>query len=129
MIKKFILYTFVFFTLFLLCYNIHEYVLLKNQIYLPFSLRKVYLFHAGFSSLVCVNFLLLSTVNNFFSQLGFLYLGVLFLKIILFCIIFYESIFSEQELLFSSRISLLIPVLIFLLTEVIFVSKILNQKE
>lgn len=107
----------------------HALFLEKQEIMLPFSLKKVYLFHLGFSLLVCTNFQLLSTVNKLSEQLGFIYLATLILKIILFSIIFYQPIFKEENLLQTARVSLLIPAIIFLLTEVIFVAKILNKKE
>ena len=129
MIKTIFLYSFIFFTLFFVSFSLHNYFLEENQILLPFSLKKVYLFHLGFSMLICINFKLLSSVNKIADQLGFIYLGTLLLKIVLFSIIFYQSIFTEEELSKISRISLLIPALIFLLTEAIFVSKILNKRD
>ena len=104
-------------------------ILEKLEIILPYSLRKVYLFHLGFSLLVCSNLQLISTVNKLSEQIGFIYLATLVLKIILFSIIFYQPIFKEENLVQSARISLLIPAIIFLLTEVIFVAKILNKRE
>nr|WP_298990747.1 DUF6168 family protein [uncultured Polaribacter sp.] len=129
MIKTIFLYSFIFFTLFYISFSLHNYFLEENQVLLPFSLKKVYLFHLGFSMLICINFKLLSSVNKIVDQLGFIYLGTLLLKIVLFSIIFYQSIFTEEELSKISRISLLIPALIFLLTEAIFVAKILNKRD
>ena len=129
MIKTIFLYSFIFFTLFFISFSLHNYFLEENQFLLPFSLKKVYLFHLGFSMLICINSKLLSSVNKIADQLGFIYLGTLLLKIVLFSIIFYQSIFTEEELSKISRISLLIPALIFLLTEAIFVSKILNKRD
>ncbi|MFC4268004.1 DUF6168 family protein [Polaribacter marinivivus] len=129
MIKTIFLYSFIFFTLFYISFSLHNYFLEENQVLLPFSLKKVYLFHLGFSMLICINFKLLSSVNKIADQLGFIYLGTLLLKIVLFSIIFYQSIFTEEELSKISRISLLIPALIFLLTEAIFVAKILNKRD
>lgn len=119
----------IFFGLYFLSFGIHEKYIVNHTIELPFSLKKVYLFHLGFSILICVNFQLLSSVDKFFAQLGFIYLGTLLLKIVLFAVVFYQSIFSEETLLQTSRISLLIPALLFLLTEAFFVVKILNKKE
>ena len=79
--------------------------------------------------LICVNFQLLSTVNKIFEQLGFIYLVTIVLKIVLFGIIFYESIFKTENLTNVARISLLIPTLLFLLTEAFFVIQILNKNE
>ncbi len=129
MIKTIFLYSFIFFTLFFVSFSLHNHFLEENQVLLPFSLKKVYLFHLGFSMLICINFKLLSSVNKIADQLGFIYLGTLLLKLVLFSIIFYQSIFTEEELSKISRISLLIPALIFLLTEAIFVAKILNKRD
>jgi len=129
MIKTIFLYSFIFFTLFFVSFSFHNHFLEENQVLLPFSLKKVYLFHLGFSMLICINFKLLSSVNKIADQLGFIYLGTFLLKLVLFSIIFYQSIFTEEELSKISRISLLIPALIFLLTEAIFVAKILNKRD
>lgn len=129
MIKTIFLYSFIFFTLFFISFSLHNYFLEENQVLLPFSLKKVYLFHLGFSMLICINFKLLSSVNKIADQLGYIYLGTLLLKIVLFSIIFYQSIFTEEELSKISRISMLIPALIFLLIEAIFVAKILNNRD
>jgi hypothetical protein len=129
MIKSIFLYAFVFFTMFFLSLFLHEYYLEKQAIVLPFSLKKVYLFHLGFSLLICTNFLLFSTVDKIFEQLGFIYLATIVLKLIFFCIIFYNPIFTKANLSFSSRVSLFIPMLIFLLTEAVFVAKILMKRQ
>ncbi|PQJ79848.1 DUF6168 family protein [Polaribacter porphyrae] len=128
MIKQLILYSAIFLLLYLVGYHIHNNYLVNNTINFPFSIKKVYLFHLGFSLLICVNFTLLSTVDKIFQQLGFIYLVTLVLKLVLFCIIFYKSIINQENLALTARISLLIPTIIFLLTEVIFVAKILNKK-
>lgn len=129
MIKKLLLYPAVFILLFFTGFYLHNLYLTQKEVLLPFSLEKVYQFHATFSALICINFLLLSTVNKIFDQLGFIYLGTFFLKIGLFCVVFYSSIVTNENLEKTAKITLLIPTFIFLLTEVIFVAKILNQKD
>tara|TARA_R110002126_G_scaffold291693_1_gene455353 strand:- start:8688 stop:9077 length:390 start_codon:yes stop_codon:yes gene_type:complete len=129
MIKSIFLYAFVFFTIFFLSLFLHENYIEKQALVLPFSLKKVYLFHLGFSLLICTNFLLFSTVDKIFEQLGFIYLATIVLKLILFCNIFYNPIFTEDNLSFASRVSLIIPVIIFLLTEAVFVAKILLKRQ
>tara|TARA_B100000795_G_scaffold247348_1_gene213529 strand:- start:564 stop:950 length:387 start_codon:yes stop_codon:yes gene_type:complete len=128
MIKSISLYSLVFFSLFFLGLFLHENFIEKQAVILPFSLRKIYLFHLGFSMLICVNFKLFSTVDKVFEQLGFIYLGTLLLKIVLFCVIFYNSIFTAEILTQTARLSLFFPLIIFLLTEAIFVAKVLNKK-
>ncbi|MFQ3180586.1 MAG: hypothetical protein ACI9Z4_000167 [Polaribacter sp.] len=129
MIKHIFIYFLIFFGIFFLSFSTHENYIDTQEVILPFSLQKVYVFHLGFSLLVCVNFRLFSNVDKIFSQLGFIYLVTLFLKIVLFYALFYQSIFNEENLSQIARVSLFIPMLIFLLTEAFFVTKILNKKE
>jgi len=129
MIKNLFLYTTVFFALYFLSHLLHQNIIEKQEIILPFSLKKIYLFHLGFSLIICTNFLLLSTVNKISDQLGFIYLATIILKPVLFCLIFYKSIFTEETLSFAARISLIIPMIIFLLTEAFFVAQILQKKD
>lgn len=128
MIKNIFLYTLVF-SLYFFSHFLHQSFIEKQKIILPFSLQKVYLFHTGFSLLVCMNLLLFSNVNKIIDQLGFIYLGTILLKLVLFSLLFYSSTIINDSLTFSARISLLIPLIIFLLTEAFFVSKILKRKE
>ena len=129
MVRSILVYSVVFFSLFLVCFSLHNYFLETKNIVLSFSLKKVYLFHLAFSMVICVNFLIFSTKEKVFEQLGFIYLGTILLKLTLFSIIFYKSLFTEEGLPFNARISLFIPMIIFLLTEAVFVSKILKIKQ
>lgn len=129
MIKSIVGFTFIFFFLFLISLSIHELYIENQQIILPFSLQKVYLFHLVFSLIICSNFLVFSTFTKVFEQLGFIYLGTILLKLILFSIIFHKVIVSEEGLPFSARLSLFIPMLIFLLTETVCITKILKKKQ
>lgn len=128
MIKKGLGIILTFVIMYFILQNTHSYFIDKNAISLPYSLEKIYLFNSGFSSLVCLNILLLSTVNKFKEQLGFVYLITLFAKIILFSATFYKSIVKVDEMEMIAKISILVPLLIFLLTEIIFVTKLINQK-
>ena len=128
MIRSVLLFSVVFFIVFIIGFSIHDFLIQKQQIILPFSLKKVYLFHLFFSLIICVNFLIFSNFNKFFEQLGFIYLGTILLKLTLFCFLFYPSIFTEEELALSSRMSLFVPVILFLITEATIVAKILKKK-
>jgi uncharacterized membrane protein len=129
MIKTILLYSIIFFSIFFISFSLHENFIKKEAIILPFSLLKVYTFHLGFSLLICINFKVFSTVDKIFPQLGYIYLGTIFLKIVLFSAFFYTSIFTGENLSEMARLSLFIPMIIFLLTEAVFVSKILNKRE
>ena len=128
MIKQLFFQFSIFFALYFTSFFLHEFTLEKLEIEIAFSLKKVYLFHLGFSLLICVNFTIFSTVDKIFQQLGFIYLATIFLKIVVFNVIFYNPIFSKEDLDFASRISFFIPMIVFLSTEAVFVVKILNKK-
>jgi hypothetical protein len=129
MIRSIIAYTAIFFCIFIVSFSLHEYLLDEREIILPFSLKKAYLFHLGFSLIICTNFQAISKVEKIFDQLGYIYLGTILLKLITFIAIFYKSIVTEEILPFITRISLLIPMIIFLLLEAIVVAKILKKNQ
>jgi hypothetical protein len=129
MIKNIVIISGIFFFLFIISFFLHNFYIEDQQILLPFSLKKVYIFHLVFSLLICTNFLFFSKIDKVFEQLGFIYLGTILLKLTLFSIVFYKSIFNENGLSFIARLSLFIPMIIFLLTEAIFVAKILKKNE
>ncbi|MGJ8744357.1 DUF6168 family protein [Polaribacter sp.] len=129
MIKSILVFTAVFLFLFFVSYSLHEFFIKNQDIILPFSLKKVYIFHLVFSLLICTNFQIFSTVDKIFEQLGFIYLGTILLKLMLFSLIFYTSIFATETLEFTARLSLFIPMIVFLLTEAIFIAKILKKKQ
>ncbi|WP_222934229.1 DUF6168 family protein [Polaribacter pectinis] len=121
-------YIVVFTALFLIGFYSHNFIIISNKITLSFSLEKTYHFHAFFSALVCVNLRFFSKNEKVKPQLGFIYLGSLILKLVLFSVVFYNPLFTIDSFKNSEKISLLIPVLIFLFFEVIFTVKILNRK-
>lgn len=127
MVKSVFTYLFVFIVLLFGGQWIHIFVLNKYNQSISFPTGDVYTFHAIFSMLICVLFLFLSKTAKFKDQLGFIYLSTLLLKLIFFAIIFRDLIFHEQVLTTFDRISLLIPVVLFLSFEVLFVSKIFKR--
>lgn len=129
MSKDIFRYIAVFVSLFLTGFYGHQFLLEFFGLKLSFSLEKVYLFHASFSALICVNLKVISTVDKLFSQLGFIYLSTLVIKLILFAIFFYNPLFTVDSFSSADKLSLFFPLFIFLLTEAIFVLKILNEKE
>ena len=129
MIRSIIAYAAIFFCIFIISFSLHEYLLEERQIILPFSLKKVYLFHLGFSLIICTNFVAISRVEKIFDQLGYIYLGTILLKLIIFIATFYKSIITGETMPFITRISLLIPMIIFLFIEAIIVAKILKKNQ
>jgi hypothetical protein len=129
MSKDIFRYILVFVILFVIGFYGHQFLLNYLELKIIFSLEKVYLFHAFFSALICVNLRVFSTVDKLLPQLGFIYLSTLVLKLILFATFFYNPLFSSDSFSLVEKGSLFFPLFIFLLTEAVFVLKILNQKE
>lgn len=92
-------------------------------------LQKAYIFHLLFSLIIVVGFKVLSKNSRFFEQLGFIYLVLLVIKIIAFIAAFYPYFLGGEPLPISYRAALLIPVCLFLILEVFFISKILRSKK
>lgn len=127
MIRQILVYMVVFGLLFFLGEYIHTYSIQQQEIDLGFSLQKMYGFHAFFSLQLCIVFLLLSENKKISPQLGFIYLATFVIKIVLFCIVFYDPLFTAETLMTAQRLSLFIPMIIFLAAEAYFIVKILNK--
>ncbi|WP_366915392.1 DUF6168 family protein [uncultured Polaribacter sp.] len=129
MIKSFITNTITLFFFLFVCFSLHNIILENQQINLPYSLKKVYIFHFGYTLLVSSNFLVFCKNEKFFEQIGFIYLGTLAFKFILFAIVFYKYIFTDNLLINTAKASFIVPMIIFLTIEVIIVAKILKKKQ
>ena len=105
----------------------HNYYIENEGITLGFSLRNMYAFHAFFSLQLCIIFTLLSNNEKIGPQLGFIYLASFVVKIVAFCAIFYNPVITAKNLSNIQVISLLIPMVTFLILEVYFIIKILNK--
>jgi len=107
---------------------LHQLLLVDGNSDFNMLLRKAYIFHLVFSSSVIIVFHLLSSNEKIFPQLGFIYIALLVFKIAAFTAMCYPQLMGDQYLPRFERASLLIPVFVFLVLEVFFVSKILQRK-
>jgi len=128
MTRQIFIYILVFGTVLFLGEYTHSYYIESKEITLGFSLKSMYAFHAFFSLQLCIIFTLLATNQKISPQLGFIYLASFILKIIIFCAIFYNPIFMVEKLSKTQRVSLVIPMALFLILEVYFIIKILHKK-
>jgi len=128
MIKNTIKYVLIFSALLLIGHSLHSSILVNRTILLPFSLLKVYWFHAILSLLICLVIEVFSWWKKYHDQLGFIYLAAFVVKIIVFSIVFNKVLFSDQSLSKTHSFTLLIPLAIFLIAEVYFITQILNRK-
>ncbi len=123
MIKRIIVVTLLMLLAFTISYSIHVNVLTKN---LSFSLLGVYLFHTiGAFFVYSVVEVVSSKLPN---QVGYAYLMMVFLKIGAFILLFQTEVFVKDALSQAERISLVVPLFLFLIAEALAVGKRLNNK-
>jgi hypothetical protein len=127
MIKAVLIYVIAFAVLFFLIYFFQEYLLNQLDATVRFSVWDTNIFLVITSLLICIHFQLFSLIKNLETQLGFIYLPTLFIKGILFYLAFKDSVFNIEILNTTERLSLLIPILLFLGLEVFFVVKIISK--
>jgi hypothetical protein len=129
MIKVLIVYFLSFTVLFLVVQFSQEFILNQLNSTVRFKLWNVNLFFAIASLIICLHFLIFSSIKNLKPQLGFIYLPTLFIKGIIFFVAFRSSIFGLDSLTTAERLNLLIPFLLFLGLEVFFIVKIIRKTE
>jgi len=123
MLKRIILIASLLVLLFGVSYGVHANLLNET---LAFSLFNVYLFHAISAILV---YIAVEVVSNYLpNQAGYAYLMMMCLKIGAFVLIFQTSVFAKASLSQVERISLVVPLFLFLIVEAIAVSRLLNNR-
>ncbi|MDO6811772.1 DUF6168 family protein [Tenacibaculum soleae] len=126
MIKRILYLILTVIILFLVSYSVHEYVLTLKEVNLPYSLLSIYIFHVIATIIIYVSLEFLA--DNLPNEAGYGYLAFILLKIGFFLLIFQDTVFGEEKLVKLEKVSLVIPLFIFLATEAIVVSKLLNNK-
>ncbi|MBF01143.1 MAG: hypothetical protein CMP77_14370 [Flavobacterium sp.] len=107
---------------------LHEWFLGEEYNELKVLLKKAYVFHGIFSLSIIIVFRLVAKIKSVFPQLGFIYMGLLVFKIMVFTMMFLPQLMGDQIISRFYRGSILIPIAIFLILEVVFVTKILRGK-
>ncbi len=128
LIKRTLLYSCITLILFGISYFLHHYYLDNTYTTFSFNLKSIYLFHSlGSLAVILTMEILFTTSLSFKDQLGFIYLGSTALKVVLFFIFFSEILLLSHSVSKSEKITLLIPLIIFMIYEVIMVVNILNR--
>jgi hypothetical protein len=128
MIKQFSLYIISFCILFFLLHYTQDFILSEKGIEINYNLWDTNLFFAFASLIICIHFYIFSKIKLLKPQLGYIYLPTMFIKGVLFYLSFKNSVFAIDNLSVAERLNLLIPLLLFLVLEVLFIIKILNNK-
>lgn len=124
MIKRIAAYIIAVLIALALFYFGHIY-LLKHRV-LSYSLLNVYLFHAIASILIYI--ILELVADRLPNQAGYTFLAGVFLKIGFFILIFQSEVFPEESLPKYEKLSLIVPLFLFLIIEAIAGSRLLNSK-
>ncbi len=124
MTKRFLRFTVIFISVSILLYISHKYLLSFAGATLSYTLLDIYLFHfiASFSICAIVEWLSSKLPN----QVGYIYLSTIFIKIGVFVLIFKPIIFGVEDLPMSERFSIIVPMFIYLIIEVIYSGSIMN---
>ncbi len=105
-------------------YLVHSYILNHLSIELEYNLLNTYLVYV----IVYIHVTIVVEVVNKLApvHLGLLYLWTFVAKLFIFGIAFYPKLFGETELSFESRLSLIVPLLIYIFFEVLYCVKIIQ---
>ena len=110
-------------------YFLHVGILKLLNVELPYNLLNFYLF-AGISSLIiCLTFITLpQLLPELQDKLGFMFLFSVFGKLLLMALVFKNLLFSDILYSRMERLSMLIPIFLFLFYEALVIIKILNKR-
>lgn len=103
----------------------HDTILSSYKIDLTFSLFSSYIFHLVFFVVAVLVIEVIFMLNP--AQLGFSYLGVIFTKIGAFMVVFKGVLFEQESLPIETRLSLVLPLLIYILPEALYCARMLKK--
>lgn len=126
MIKRILNFLTAIIIVFAVSYFSNLYLLQSKEITISFTLLSVYLFHS--IAAIIIYSIVEFVADKMPNQAGYAYLASVFLKIGFFVLIFKATVFTNESLAKAERLSLVIPLFIFLITEAIAISKLLNSK-
>ncbi|GAA0892280.1 hypothetical protein GCM10009122_19590 [Fulvivirga kasyanovii] len=127
MIKRFLSFTVVVVMLTVILYVVHIYLLDYMGEEMTFSLSGMYIFHFIAYFVICLSVELLNT--RLPSQVGYAYLASVFIKIGVFVLIFKSAIFGANELNMTERLSVVVPMFVFLIFEAIYCGRLMNSQQ
>ena len=123
MLKRIIISVAIIIAAFFISYGLNKSLI---DIQLQYSLFSVYLFHA--LSAIIVYLIIEFLFTKLPNQVGYAYLMLMCFKIGAFVLIFQKSVFAVDLVALQERISLVVPLFIFLIIEALLVGKLLTNK-
>ena len=103
----------------------HTAILSSSEIEVSFSIFKSYVFHFVFFILAVLVIEVIFMLSP--AQLGFSYLGVILVKFGAFIVIFKTVLFEQDSILMETRLSLVLPLLLYILPEALYCARILRK--
>ena len=126
MVKRIVTFIIAVIILFIAAFYLNKMMLAERYELLRFSLFNVYLFHL--IGAVIVYAAVEGVASIMPNNAGYTYLATIFLKIGFFVLIFPAVLSGEVKLEMFEKLSLVIPMFLFLGLEGFFVGKLLNSK-
>lgn len=127
MIKRFLLFTLLVTMLTVIIYVVHIYSLDYVGQETSFSLVGMYTFHFIASLVICLSVEVLNTKLP--SQVGYAYLASVFIKIGVFVLVFKSAILSTEALNMTERLSIVVPMFLFLVFEATYCGRLMNSQQ
>ncbi|MBL6449927.1 hypothetical protein JMN32_26680 [Fulvivirga sp. 29W222] len=94
---------------------------------MAFSLLGMYIFHFSAYFIICLSVELLYT--RLPSQVGYAYLASVFIKIGVFVLVFKSAIFGAEDLSMAERLSIVVPMFLFLIFEATYCGRLMNSQQ
>jgi len=126
MTKRITYFAIAIISLLIISYSLNNYIIQSNRIPLSYSLISVYLFHSIAALIVYI--LIEIVAENVPDQAGYGYLAGIAIKLGLFVLIFQTDVFANENLTKPERLSLVVPLFLFLTTEAFAIFRVLNSK-
>ena len=124
MSKRILSYLVLLLIAFMVAFFVHSSVVDSNAY--PYSLLNIYFFHVIAATIVY--FLIEGVFLLAPNKAGYLYLAAIFIKIGFFVLLFKDSVMLNDLSTKSAKVSLIVPLFLFLVIEAFGVSKVLNSK-
>ncbi|MEM1002183.1 MAG: DUF6168 family protein [Bacteroidota bacterium] len=103
----------------------HNAILSSAELKISFSLFNSYVFHLVFFIIAVLAIEVIFMLNP--AQLGFAYLGIIFTKLGAFIVVFKGVLFDQEALPMETRLSLVVPLLIYILPEAFYCARMLKK--
>ncbi|GAB3330119.1 hypothetical protein GCM10027429_06890 [Marivirga atlantica] len=125
MTKRLLSFALAVVVLSVLLYLGHSFLLTSFDESISFTLSGIYYFNAAACIMICASAEFLSVKLP--SQVGYAYLASIFIKIGLFTLIFKEVLLTEGEFPMSERLSIVVPMMVFLVIEAVYCGRLMNK--